>query len=111
MSLEPTSNAAGGKNFFGRLFDFSFSEFITGSVIRFVYMLLVVLSGLGALAFLIGGLARGGGAAIGALVFAPIAFLVYVLLARIWLEVLIVIFRIAENTEEIARHMRGRDSG
>lgn len=90
-----------GKGFFGGLFDLSFTEFVTTRVIKVLYVLAILLSAIGALGLLIGGIARGGGTAFVAIILSPVAFLLYVLMARIWLEVIIVLFRIAENTNRL----------
>ena len=87
--------------FFKRLFDLSFKEFITTKIVSFIFVVTIVLAGLFALGILISGLSKGGGAAFISLIMAPIAFFVYVLFARIWLELVIVVFRIAENTSTL----------
>lgn len=101
----PPQSAASG--FFGRLFDFSFEEFITLQLIKVIYMIFVAFSGIGALVFFFGTVAEGGVAIVAGIVIAPLFFLVYVILARVWLEVLIVVFRISENTAELVRQGRG----
>lgn len=98
--LNPTTPAG----FFEKLMDFSFSQFITASIIKVLYILGIILAGLGALAMLITGLMGGGGAAIGALVIAPLTFIISVIWLRVLLEMVIVIFRIGENTAIIARN-------
>jgi hypothetical protein len=90
------------KGFFGKLFDLSFSEFITVSIIKVLYVIAIIVSAIGALVVLIGGFTKGVGAAIGGIILAPLLFLLYVLLARVWMEVIMVLFRIAENTGKTA---------
>jgi hypothetical protein len=106
MNQAPTADEA--KGFLSRLFDFSFQSFITTSVVRIIYILLVGFSALGALAFV--GVAATNGAAglIVGLLIAPVVFLLYVMMSRIWLELVIVIFRIAENIDVIARSSERR---
>jgi hypothetical protein len=91
------------KGFFGRLFDLSFNEFITTSIIKVLYVIFIIVSAVIAL-FMLGGMFASGsfGGILLGLVLAPVIFIVYVIMARVWLEVLIVIFRIAENTAKIA---------
>ena len=84
--------------FFKRLFDLSFKEFVTTKIVTFLFILAIVLAGLFALGILISGISRGGGMAFVSLIIAPIVFFLYVLLSRIWLELIIVLFRVAENT-------------
>jgi len=90
------------KSFLNSLLDLSFSEFVTTRVIKILYVLLLVASALGALLILLTGLAsKTLLGALGGIVGGAIAFAVYVILARIWMELLIVIFRIAENTTKL----------
>jgi hypothetical protein len=97
------------KGFFAALFDFSFSEFITTKIIKILYGIALVIAGIATLFMIIAAFSGGtfGRANVGlgllVLVFSPIVFLVYAILLRVWLEFIIVIFRIAENTGEIAK--------
>ena len=91
------------KGFFGRLFDLSFNEFITTKIITVLYVCTMAGSGIWALTILFGGFAtKSFGGILTGLVLAPLAFLVGTILSRIWLETLIVLFRIAENTGKLA---------
>jgi hypothetical protein len=90
------------KGFFGKLFDLSFSEFITISIIKVLYVIAIILSAIWALVVLISGFTRGVGSAIAGIILAPIVFFISVLLARIWMEVIMVLFKIAENTGKMA---------
>ncbi len=91
------------KGFFAALFDLSFTEFVTTKLIKLLFIIAILASGLGALFLLVPAIMYGSGAStILYLVIAPVVFLVSVLLSRIWLELVIVIFRIAENTTKIA---------
>ena len=93
------------KGFFARLFDFSFSEFITTSVIKVLYVIAVIASAIAALMMLVGGLMTLGESALrglGMIILSPIAFILYVICARIWFELILIIFRIEEHTEKIA---------
>jgi len=102
------------------LFDLSFSKFVTGSVVKVLYVLLLIVGGLGAAAGVFGGFAsiiagassRIGGAmeifmGIGTIVLTPIGFVLYIIMVRIYMELLIVVFRIAEHLAEINRKTRG----
>lgn len=101
------------KGFFASLFDLSFTEFVTTRIIKVLYVLAIILAAIASLAMLIGGFSRGAGGAIMGLILAPLLFLLYVIMARVWLEVIIVLFRIAENTgrmvEQGQRHAGGTD--
>ena len=91
------------KGFFGSLFDLSFSELVTTKIVKILYIIAIGLSGLLALSMIIGGFSGSAGTGFGMLILAPIAFLLLVLSARIWLEIVIVVFKIAENTSYLVR--------
>ena len=109
---EPTS-------FLGSLFDFSFSKFITTKIIKVLYVLAIIASGLGvcifALTTIFGGFKTSFLAGVISLivvaVVAPLGFLIYVCLARVWLELLIVIFRIAEHSKNIEELLKSGKDG
>ena len=86
----------------GALFDLSFSRFITISFIKVIYLIGMVGIALGWVALLIGGLQQG---VIGLIVAGIIGFVlavIYLIFLRVSLEVIVVIFRIGENTSAIA---------
>jgi hypothetical protein len=91
---------------FATLFDFSFNEFVTTRLIKFLYALGMIVAAVGSLGFVVRGFASSIGTGFVCLLVSPMAFLLYVLLIRIWLEVLIVIFRIAEHLREIENQGR-----
>ena len=74
------------KSFFGKLFDFSFEEFVTPTIIRIVYAIALI-------AFLA---TRDIGSILFGLIVVPLLYLLYLILTRIWMEIVVVIFRIAE---------------
>ena len=95
-------------------FDFNFNDFITTRFIKFIYAF-VLLSA--AFTLLLGGLGVVGMimqekylAAFGALVLTPIYALFSVLVGRMSLELVIVVFRIAENTQIMAQASRAQGS-
>jgi hypothetical protein len=90
------------RGFFEALFDFSFSEFLTPKIIKVLYGIGLVLAAIGALVFIVAGFHRGVGAGIIFLILSPLVFLLYTLAVRIYLEILIVMFRIAGWVEQIA---------
>ena len=90
------------KGFFEALFDFSFSEFLTPKIIKILYGVGLILAVIGALIFIVSGFHRSVGVGIVFLIISPIVFLLYALGARIYMEILIVLFRIAGWVEEIA---------
>jgi hypothetical protein len=89
------------KGLFQTLFDFSFTEFVTTRMIKILFFVGIVIAALGALALIGKGFNDGFFSGIIMLLIAPIVFLIYVLLVRVWCEMIIVIFRIAENTSRM----------
>jgi hypothetical protein len=87
----------------GALFDLTFSSFITASIIRIVYIVGLVLIGLWWLAVVIASFANSIVMGLVALIVVTIAAFLWILFLRIWLEIIMVIFRIAENTSIIAQ--------
>lgn len=85
----------------GMLFDLSFTEFVTTRVIKVFFIIGVVFAAIGTIALIIGGFNAGAERGILFLVLSPIVFFLYVLGARIWCEMIIVLFRIAENTSRL----------
>lgn len=90
------------KGFFASLFDFSFTEFITIRIIKILYGIVIFLAGLSVLYLIIYGFRLSAAMGILYLVLSPVIFILYVIIARVWLEIVMVIFRIAENTQKIA---------
>lgn len=85
------------------LFDFSFETFITPSIVRIVYIVVIVMAGLMWLTLTLGGLSSGGfGGLLGGLIFGGLAFIIMVLVYRIFLEITMILFRIHDNTEKMA---------
>jgi len=82
----------------GSIFDLSFTEFITTRIIKFLFILGIILAALGTLLLIVTGFSKGIGAGLLSLILSPLIFFIYVLLARIWCEMVIVVFRIAEHT-------------
>lgn len=96
------------KGFFGSLFDFSFDNFIAPKLIKFLYVLSLVLISLGAVFYVIFGFAMmasgsDSGAIVGliAIVASPILWFLYVMGSRVWLELMIVVFKISEDLKDI----------
>jgi hypothetical protein len=95
------------KGFFGALFDLSFSEFVTTKLIKVLYIILLIVMALGYLALVIAGFSQSfWGGLLMLVIVGPIATLLYIIMARVYMELLIVIFRIAENTGELVKQGR-----
>lgn len=83
--------------FFRALFDFSFSEFITPKVVKFVYVLATIALVLGWLGFTIATLSQSAGAGIFVLVVGAIGVIIYLALIRMTLEFYLAIVRMSED--------------
>ena len=90
------------KGFLGALFDFSFSDFITLKLIKILYILGIIFSGIATIMWIVSGFNISAGAGIIFLILSPLIFLLYVILIRVCLEIIIVIFKISENTKQMA---------
>ena len=88
---------------FGPLLDFRFTKFITVNIVQVLYIVGIAVIALYTLAAVIGMFQAGAGVGIAALIFAPLVFMISVLLLRVYLEIIVVLFRIAESTSETAR--------
>ena len=97
------------KGFFGSLFDYSFSSFVTPRIIKVLYVLATILISLWTL-FLVAAafnVSEGAGA-VTLIVFGPLFFVLSMIYARVFLELVIVFFRINGNVQEIRdEHLGG----
>jgi hypothetical protein len=85
-------------NFLQGLFDFSFNEFVTSRIARFFYGLSILYAGLLALVLIIFGFKTSTAFGILALLIgAPLIFLLVVISSRVLLEILIMLFRKADE--------------
>ena len=87
---------------FQALFDFSFHQFVSPKIMKFLYCLSVVSAGLITLLFVIIGFKASMWFGIFALfIGAPLIFLLTVIYSRVLLEIILIIFRIADHTANI----------
>ena len=91
------------KSFFASLFDFSFTSFITIKLIKFIYILALVGVALSALGLLGMGFSNGFTTGIISLIAAPIYALLMTMLVRVWMEMIIVMFRISDDVNKISK--------
>ncbi len=86
------------------LFDFGFRKFVTPSIIKIIYVLIMIMLAVGYIAFTV--MAFANDVMFGILVLlilGPLFTLIYLALARASLESLIAQIRTAENTSELVR--------
>jgi len=95
------------KGFVGMIFDASFSEFVTTRVIKVLLYLAMVVNALWTIGIIVMGFKSGVGAGIIALIISPLIYIILMLVARIYLELLIVIFRIADELKSIRIKLGG----
>lgn len=91
------------KGLLAGLFDMSFSEFVTIRLIKVLYIIGIIGAVFAGLLFIVGGFSDGAGTGILFLLLSPILVGIYILMVRIWLELIIVVFRIAENTSLLVK--------
>lgn len=103
---QPPERQARGDGFFESLMDTRFDHLITPTMIRFLYIVAMILIALGALAVIIAAFAESAGGGVIALILAPIFALIYLIVTRLWLELVIVIFKIRDAAEEVAANTR-----
>lgn len=96
--------------FLTSLFDLSFTRFVSVSLVRVLYLLAIVMAIVLVIVGVVAGFSNSFSAGITALVLAPIFFFLYVLFVRVLLEIIIVVFRIADYTREIAENTQIKES-
>lgn len=95
---------------FAMLFDFSFKRFLTPRLVRILYSLSLLAAVLSALAWMASGFRDGIMHGLFTLVTGPFAFLLYVLTARVAMELVLAIFRIAEHIEKLPTSRSDKDA-
>jgi len=86
----------------GDIFDFTFTKYVTPSVIKILYVLLIVFAALAYLFIVIAGFSSSFGAGIGALILGGIWVLLSILFYRVGLEIVMALFAIKQNTDRMA---------
>jgi hypothetical protein len=96
---QPPASPAG---FFESLMDTRFDNLITPKLIRFLYVVSIVLLAIGALVVVVSAFAHSAGSGIVALILAPLGALIYLIVVRLWLELIVVTFKIRDAAEQVA---------
>jgi hypothetical protein len=91
---------AGDKGFFGSLFDYSFTSFVTPKLVKVVYILATVVIGLAYLGFVISAFAANGGVGVFALVFGGIGAIFYLGFIRLTLELAHAVVRMSQDINQ-----------
>ncbi len=92
--------------FFGQLFDFSFTEFVTTRIIKVLFGLAIFFSVVIAIIIIVSAFYDSTAAGAVALVLSPLWILLCVVVARVILEIVVVMFRIAEHVGDIAKQQQ-----
>jgi Domain of unknown function (DUF4282) len=96
----PTDASGSTSGFFSSLFDTSFKSFVTPKIVRVVFIIGLVVAALYGLGIFIALASRGGGGVVLGLILGPIVFLVMTIGLRVYLEVVMLLFRIEANTRK-----------
>lgn len=87
-------------SFFRAMFDLSFREFITPRIIQIVFVVMLILAAIGVLGIIVAAFEGGAGSGVLTLILSPLIFLVAALFIRIYLEMVILLFRIYETLRD-----------
>jgi len=93
--------ASDDAGFLEALFDFSFSQFVTVKLVRVLYVLMLIVAVFAAVAIVVSLFSQGILFGIFSILLAPLGFLLVMVVARVWLEMLVVLFRVADYLREI----------
>jgi hypothetical protein len=108
-NYQPTEDIMDKSGFFAKLFELSFSEFITLQIIKYLYIIGIAFAGFTALGSLFTGFAvikDDFGKGIFGILFSPLLFIFITLMVRLALEAIVATFRIAENTTKLVEQGR-----
>lgn len=101
-------NQQAGEGFFASLMDTRFDNLITPKLIRFLYVISMVVLAIGTVVFIISGFADKIGTGILMLIIAPLVALIYLIVVRLWLELIVVTFKIREAADAIAGNTQSK---
>ncbi|MDZ8274430.1 DUF4282 domain-containing protein [Microbacterium aquimaris] len=111
----PKPSTSFGQGFFGALFDITFRTFITRRLATVFYVVGLVVIAIAFLGYLIAGLVAGFGAMrfdvatgilllLGTLVLVPVLSFLAVIVLRFWIEAVVALIAVAENTGRTAEN-------
>ena len=96
-SSGPQGPGTDAKGFFGTLFDFSFSSFVTPKIVKLVYVLATIAIAIGYLGFLVAAFDQSAASGFFVLIFGAIGAIVYLAFIRMTLEFYFAIVRMSED--------------
>lgn len=103
-SSQPVPPIDPGSGFFESLMDTRFDRLITPKLIRFLYVVSMIVLAIGALVVIVSAFTHSAGSGILALILAPLGALVYLIVVRLWLELIVVTFKIRDAAEQVAEN-------
>jgi len=98
--FDTTDSASIG--FFAALFDLSFTQFVSEKLVKVAYAFALLLIFFGIVYSVVMSFTSSFWSGIWSVIFAPIVFVVATTLVRVWLEFVVVVFRIADHVGDIA---------
>jgi hypothetical protein len=90
------------KSFIESMLDLSFTNFVTTKLIKVIYLLSIILACISGMAMIVAGIYNGIGTGILSLIVAPLVVILEITVCRVCLEIVMVIFRIAQDVNKIA---------
>jgi uncharacterized membrane protein len=91
--------------FVASLLDRSFSQFITPKLIRILFVLGIIASVIYPIIFIVSSFRSSVAAGILMLILSPLFFLLMVIILRVYLELIMIMFRIEENTRSLRKEV------
>jgi hypothetical protein len=101
-SAQPSPQPRERRGFLEALMDTRFDSLITPMLIRFLYVISMILLAIGVIVVVIAAFADKPGSGVLALILAPLGALIYLIVIRLWLELIVVTFKIREAAEQVA---------
>jgi hypothetical protein len=94
------------KPFLSSLFDFSFTSYVTPRFIKVIFIIGAVLTALATIGFIVSGFSMSLAVGIIFLILSPIFYIIYLLFVRIYLELMIILFRLQSDVAEILKNKK-----
>jgi Domain of unknown function (DUF4282) len=94
------------RGFFESLMDTRFDSLITPKLVTFIYVVSMIVLAVGALIAIIASFVNDAGTGVVALILAPLVALIYLIVIRLWLELIVVTFKIRDAAERVADNTR-----
>ena len=105
-TAQPTTPDGNQRGFLESLMDTRFDSLITPKLIRFLYVVSMVVLAIGTLITVVAAFADKASTGIIVLILAPLIALIYLIVVRLWLELIVVTFKIRDAAEQISSNTR-----